>query len=258
MRFLFAALSLVTLTAVSCVHAEERFIRIDLGRDGAALPVYQMPHPEADATLILLPGGNGGTRVAPDGTPTSENFLVRARRHFHAQKFNVLIAFRPSDQTTLEFAQRTSAEHVAELERLIDHASRTFGQPVWLIGTSRGTISATAAAIALGERKVAGLVLTASVTGSRAGAVASQPIDRLRMPVLVVHHARDACRICDPMSALRIPAQLTSSPVKKAVLVELGAEPRGDPCEAFHWHGFINAEEATARLIGQWIRKPSN
>ncbi len=127
---------------------------------------------------------------------------------------------------------------------------------MWLIGTSRGSVSATAAAIALGEAAVQGLVLTSSVTTFRTGAIATQAIASIRIPALVVHHQKDACRICDPRAASRITAGMKSAPVKKFVLIDGGSDPQGDPCQSLHWHGFVNYEQPTVKVITDWIKNP--
>lgn len=239
-------------------QAQESWVQMDIGRGDARLPAYVMPNPNAVATLILLPGGDAGTGKILDGKPTSGNFLVRTRGEFHAAGFNVMVVFRASDLSELDYGYRVSKEHVAELAKVIAYAKQNFGKPVWLIGTSRGTVSGTAAAIALGESQVQGLVLTASVTSRRTGAIATQNIASLKTPTLVVHHKNDACRICVPYEASRITADLKSSPVKRFVMIEGGSEPEGDPCEAKHWHGFINYEKETAKLITDWIKNPQN
>jgi len=147
---------------------------------------------------------------------------------------------------------------VGEIAKVITYAKQQFGKPVWLVGTSRGTVSGTAAAIALGETQVQGLVLTSSVTSKKTGAIATQNIGSLKIPVLVAHHKNDACNICVPSEARRITADLKSSPVKKFVMVEGGSDPEGDPCEARHWHGFINFEKETVKIIADWIKNPQS
>jgi hypothetical protein len=105
---------------------------------------------------------------------------------------------------------------------------------------------------------VQGLVLTSSVTSGKAGAIASQNIGSITVPTLVVHHKNDACKVCVPSEASRIAADLTSAPTRKFVLIEGGFAPEGDPCEARHWHGFINYEKETVRIITDWIKNPRN
>lgn len=204
------------LFAALVVCAEESMVPMDIARANANLPTYVMPHPQAIATLILLPGGDAGTGKIVDGKPGSGNFLVRAREAFFAENFNVIVVFRATDLSGLDYGYRVSPDHVAEIARVIAYARQQFGKPVWLVGTSRGTVSGTAAAIALGDTQVQGLVLTSSVTSQKTGAIATQDIASLKVPTLVVHHKKDACRICVPQEASRITAALKSAPTKNS------------------------------------------
>jgi pimeloyl-ACP methyl ester carboxylesterase len=249
--------TLLLLALVGVVAgAQEAFIQIDLGRSEARLPVYVLRNPQAVATLILLPGGDAGPGKIVDGKPTSGNFLSRSRELFHAQDFNVLVVYRPSDLSELEYGYRLSQQHLGELEKVITYARHELGKPIWLVATSRGTVSATAAAIALGDGGMQGLVLTSSVTSRKVGAIGSQNIAAIKVPTLVVHHKNDSCPICIPHEAGRIAADLKSAPVRKFVLVEGGSDPVGDPCGARHWHGFINHEKETVKTIADWIKHP--
>ena len=236
-------------------QAQTGMREMPLGRGDAFMPVYVSGTPQAVATLVLLPGGQSGTGRIQDGEPRSTNFLVRSRDLFKAEGFNVVIAFRPSDLKELDFPYRTSRAHVEEIDKVIELAAREFGKPVWLVGTSRGTVSGTAAALALGP-KVAGLVLTSSITSRAPGAVPSQDIGNLRIPVLVVHHQRDACMACVPYEARRMTASFKAAPVKKFIMIEGGSAPEGDPCEPLHWHGFIHYERETVKLMTDWIKNP--
>jgi hypothetical protein len=114
-------------------------------------------------------------------------------------------------------------------------------------------VSGTAAAIEFGPELVTGLVLTSSVTNLKPGAIATQNLNRLRIPVLVVHHTKDACKICVPSEAAKIPTLLVNSPKKDFMLVDGGSDPSGNVCNAQHWHGFINYEEQAVKLITDWI-----
>lgn len=237
--------------------AEERFFKLNLSR-GAELPVYEMSQVDGLGTLILLPGGDAGTGKIVDDKPTSANFLSRSRDFFYRERFNVLVMYRASDLNTMDYPYRLSSQHIKEIEELVNYAKKQFNKPVWLVGTSRGTVSGTAAAIALGKDLVNGLVLTSSVTSKKIGSISSQKVDAIMSPVLVVHHANDGCKICAPWEASQIKNLLKSSPHKKYVELTGGHSPEGDPCEAKHWHGFINYESETVKLISDWIKNPSN
>lgn len=257
--------SLLKLLAICClacigfgVQAQESMVYMDIGRGDARLPTYVMPNPNATATVILLPGGDAGTGKMVEGKPASGNFLSRSRGEFFAENFNVIVVYRASDLAGLDYGYRVSKDHVDELAKVIAYAKQNFGKPLWIVGTSRGTVSGTAAAIALGNTEVQGLVLTSSVTSKKTGAIATQNIASLQIPTLVVHHRNDACKVCVPDEASRITSGLKSAPVKKFIMIEGGSDPEGDPCEGKHWHGFVNYEKETVKVITNWIKNPQS
>ena len=100
------------------------------------------------------------------------------------------------------------------------------GKPVWLVGTSLGTISAAAAASAAPPLPIAGIVLSSSVTGVNRYTGFSVPMLKLaevRVPVLVIHHKDDSCDVCEPGKAHLITEALVNAPVKKLLLVSGGS-----------------------------------
>src|SRR5262249_62324919 len=88
---------------------------------------------------------------------------------------------------------RGTREHVMDLKAVIAWVRKKADVPVWLVGSSRGTQSAAYAATYLtGADGPDGLVLTSTMlTDTKEFAVPSLPLERLRIPVLVVHHCRD-------------------------------------------------------------------
>lgn len=250
-------LGLLLAHSAHSAHAEDGMLQLEIGRGEARMPAYAMESPAAQATLILLPGGDSGTGAIVDGQPQSGNFLVRSREFFRAAGYNVLILFRPTDLNTLDLRYRATSEHIAEIRTAVQYARQRYGKPVWLVGTSRGTVSGAAAAIVLGPELVNGLVLTSSITNQRASSITSFPLEKIVVPVLVVHHQWDACRFCVPGEAERAMDRFSAAPMKKFVLVEGGRDPIGDPCEAKHWHGYINYEAETVKLVTDWITSPA-
>lgn len=216
-----------------------------------------MPTPGATATVLLLSGGAGGIGLK-DGQPQSRNFLIRSRDLFRAEGFNVALLGNPSDKRAMDDVWRTSEMHRSDvLEVMQDIRRQGATQALWLVGTSMGTISAAALAIALPDQ-VAGVVLTASMASySLPTAVPKQKLDQLRMPVLVYHHRDDACRFTLPSDVPWIYRGLKNASVKKLWIVEGGENPSGNPCEALHWHGFIGMESRAVMDIGGWIRQPT-
>ena len=250
-------LALVLLLSLAA-SAAEQIIRLDT-RDGVKVPVYYMKRDGATATVILLPGGAGGFGTPADGKPTGNNFLVRTRDYFADAGLNVAVMSRASDKTDLDYPDRISPEHMLDIQKLVAYLKADAGLPVWLVGTSRGTVSATAAAIAFGNAELAGIVLTSSVVEhKKVGAVPTQDLAAIKIPVLVVHHENDACRLCKPYEVPSIIKGLKNAPFKKLVMVSGGSNPTGDPCESFHYHGYIGMEQEAVGIITNWIKHPTS
>lgn len=223
-------------------------------RPGVQHSLLWWPAPAARATVLLFPGGNGGFGRVTDGVPDGDNFLVRAAPLLVAQGLNVAIFGRPDDGSGLGYEARIDAPHLADIGAVLAEVRRRAGQAPWLIGTSRGTLSATAAAIAL-QPQVAGLILSSSVVGrNKAGAVPTQDLAAIRLPVLLIHHRRDACPVCRPADVPALLAQFSQASDKQLQWLDGGGPPHGKACGAWHWHGYNGIEaEAVAAMAG-WIR----
>lgn len=261
-----AALGLCIGLAVSVPARSGTTIQVPT-REGVSTSLFWEPAPALagppQATLLLFPGAGGGFgRVdAAIGQAGSRNFLVRSVGLFIAQGFNVAIFGRPTDRAELDYADRIHPDHLADVQKVLDHVTRQLSPaPVWLVGTSRGSISATAAAIALrADPRVAGLVLSSSVTSrKRTGAVPAQDLAAVRVPVLVVHHRHDACPICAPHEADGILRGLTNASTKKLMWMDGGGPVEGDACGAMHWHGYVGIERTVVDAITRWIQAPVN
>ena len=163
---------------------------------------------------------------------------------------------RPSDSDELDYADRVADRHMADVGAVLDFVRARADAPVWVIGTSRGTVSATAMAIRMQDR-LAGLVLSSSVVSlKKPGAVPGQDLAAIGLPVLLLHHARDACAVCRPDEVPAILRGLRNAPVKKLIMADGGRDPTGDPCSALHWHGFVGMERDAVDLIADWLEKP--
>jgi hypothetical protein len=101
-------------------------------------------------------------------------------------------------------------------------------------------------------------VLSSSITAFRfTGAVPKQALEAICVPVLVLHHERDACVACAPHEVALILKGLTNAPVKKLLWAAGGGPPRGHPCEPFHWHGYVGMEAEAVAWIADWVRHPA-
>src|SRR3974390_1908930 len=138
-------LLLVIALAAPLAQAADRLVNIET-RPGVKVGSYWMERPGAKATILLLPGGEGGLGMK-DGVPMSQNFLTRSRDLFAAAGYNVAVVGKPSDHNNLDSYFRSTDDHIADLRAVVEKL-RGSGKPVWLVGPSLGTISAGAAASA--------------------------------------------------------------------------------------------------------------
>lgn len=217
--------------------------------------LWQVPA-QPRASVILLVGGNGGLHLGADGSlgGMGGNFLSRTRAQFLQQGLAVALMDAPSDRQVPPFLSgfRQTPEHVADLKALIADVRQRGQLPVALVGTSRGTQSAAAVAIALAESGGPdALVLTSTIlTDPQSKAVPKMALDTLRIPVLVMHHQQDGCKLCSPAD---LPMLLGKLPAGYQVRMYEGGSNVGDPCEAMAYHGFNGLERRVVHDLSVWL-----
>lgn len=213
----------------------------------------------AAATLVLLMGGNGQLGIYPNGSlQRNTHFLARARSLLTARGHVVMLVDAPSDRRDLGGDFRESAEHASDLGAVIAHARRTFRQPVWLVGHSRGTHSAVNAATHLsGDAAPDGIVLAAPILErSRFGSADAKPlqesgVETLRIPVLVLHHKGDGCQVSPPAKLPELQAKLPAA-TSRIVTYE-GGTSRGAFCEVQAFHGFNGIEPQVVEDLSTFV-----
>jgi dienelactone hydrolase len=211
------------------------------------------------AALVLLAGGHGGLQIFPNGSFAwgEGNFLVRTRGLFMQQGLAVAVVDAPSDRQSAPFLGgfRQTPAHVADLKAVIAWLRDKTGVPVWLVGTSRGTQSAAWAATQLprADGGPDGLVLTSTILNDPRGRpVPAMPLERVAVPVLVVHHQQDGCKLCPFGETTGLMDKLTAAPRKELIAVS-GGISKGDPCEALAYHGYNGVEADVVGRIAAWI-----
>jgi pimeloyl-ACP methyl ester carboxylesterase len=210
------------------------------------------------ASLILFMGGRGALGLQRGGvSPRNTNFLVRSRHQFAERGFLVAVPDAPSDRTGEALVRfRTSAEHATDVRALIAALRAEADVPVWLVGTSMGSVSAAGVAARLHEGGPDGIVLTSSVmAASREMGESLQDValDRIRVPVLLVHHRDDACRAsryADTSWAMR---RLSAAPKRELLTFSGGDAPQSEACEPLAPHGYFGIEERVIDAITAWI-----
>ncbi len=219
--------------------------RIDLPtRPGVTQPVYATFAAKPAASILLFPGGDGIV------AQVSRNFLIRIAPDLVRQGFTVLVIDTPSDHPAgMSIAFRASAEHALDIGAVVDLAKSRSDAPVWLIGTSRGSVSAGNAASVLGKR-IHGVILTSSVWGQGMAGVA---LEKIAVPVLVVHNRDDGCHVSPFAGVDDAMGRLTGAPVRQLLAVS-GGLSKGDACGAMSQHGYLGIEQQVVPPMVDWIR----
>jgi pimeloyl-ACP methyl ester carboxylesterase len=240
-------------------NALEETIRTIPSRPGVT-ESFVLIHPPAapQASVILFMGGRGAIGLQRGRLgPRNTNFLVRTRQRFAERGLLVAVLDVPSDRMTEALVRfRTSAEHAADVRALIVALRAETPVPVWLVGTSMGSVSAASAAARLDEGGPDGVVLTSSVMGSSremGESLQDVALERIRVPVLMVHHRDDACRAsryADTSWAMR---RLSAAPRKELLTFSGGDAPQSDACEPLAPHGYFGIEERVVEAIVAWI-----
>jgi pimeloyl-ACP methyl ester carboxylesterase len=253
---MFRWLALLALIVVCDASAAEEIVTLAT-RSGVtqsyllSVPVSGNPL----AVAVLFAGGGGRVNLARERERKHldrGNFLVRSRRLFVQAGIVAAVMDAPSDYPAgMEDEFRLGAAHAADVGKVVaDLGSRFPGFAVFLVGTSRGTVSAANAAARL-RHDVKGVVLTAAVfqAGKRLGwpGLSDFDLGSIRAPVLLVHHVDDECGVT-PYAAARALAERYP-----LISVSGGLRPQSGPCQAMSSHGFLGREAETVREIVNWM-----
>ncbi len=232
-------------------------------RDGVTIKFIEDTAAGASApTVILFMGGNGRVRLNKwdgSGNPVG-NFLVRSRGQFAKAGFNVAVPDAPSDRLNKKglIGSRSGAKHAQDITAVIAHMRKKSSGKMFLIGTSRGTISAAGVGARLPADVLGGIVLTATVTRANnkgnADSVTDADLKKIKVPVLFAHHKDDSCYVCVPGDIGDISKKLVNAPTTKTLFFEGGDGWRGNPCGSKHAHGFLGIEDKVVADIAAWIK----
>jgi hypothetical protein len=241
----------VSLLLASTLAGQE--IKAIPTRPGVTLKVLlNIPAAPAKAILIMFPGGNGANMFKEKSgqIQLGKNFLVRTSPQFVKQGLVLAIVDAPSDQANgMSAGFRNSPEHIQDIRKVIDFLDVQGLKPIYLIGTSRGTLSAAYLGMELQDKRVKGLVLTSSL----GGAIGGFPLRRITLPVLLVHHRDDGCKVCPFQEAVALKNKLSGASRVDFVEVLGGSPPQSGPCQALSNHGFLGREDQVVQVIAEWI-----
>jgi pimeloyl-ACP methyl ester carboxylesterase len=204
--------------------------------------------------LILFPGGNGAVpyRITNEGTAYGWNVLVRSADEFVRRGLAVVTVNPPSDHPNgMSTGFRESPEHAGDIAMLTAYLVGQGFERVFLVGNSRGTLSVAALASQLRDSHIKGIVLTSTLEYDNF--MRWLMLDKIGVPVLMVHHREDACRVSAFSEAEKTRDSLRSRTKVDFVEVNGGGAAMSPPCNDLGSHGFFGVEVKVVQVIADWV-----
>jgi hypothetical protein len=229
-------------------------------RPGAVMRVVTDRPATPVGSVILLAGDDGVLNIDEQGairsTSLVQNFLIRTRASYVAAGYAM---FAPDIASDLKGTQgyRFGKTHADDLSAVVAEA-RKVSPKVAVIGTSRGAISAVDVFVKGQGADV--LVISSGVLldhNKSASASTVGGLDRIRVPVLLMRHAQDFCKVTPPGDADKFKAMLSGAPKVDIVTINGGgpSSANADACGALHYHGFMGVESVAIAATVQWLKE---
>jgi hypothetical protein len=261
-KTIFSLATLSLWLCASTAFAQQEIVTLAT-RSGVTQSYFLTSIPkDLQAVAVLFPGSGGSIQLrSENGKPrfNQGNFLVRSRAEFIKGGVAAALIDAPSDQQSgwgMSDEFRLGDAHLTDIGAVVDDLNKRFpGVPLFLVGTSRGTISAAALGAKLGHR-TAGAVLTSTMfrqaprrSNEPGPGLSKFDFATIKIPLLLVHHVSDQCGSTPYSEAARL------SDKYPLISVFGGQPPQSGPCEAFSQHGYLGKEPETVEQIVNWMLK---
>jgi dienelactone hydrolase len=253
-----ALLALLIATALPAWAAES--VLTLAPRSGVTLRVL-VDRPAAPVgSVVLMAGGDGVLDLDAQGNIGSGlrgNHLVRTRADYVKAGYAVFVPDVASDQRGTR-GYRFGTDYANDVAAVIAEA-RKVAPPVGIVGTSRGALSVAALFTKQSAVRPDAAVISSGVLLGNEGGTGSAStmgdVSRINVPVMLLRHRFDACRVTPPADADRFKALLTGAPKVDVVTLD-GGGPRvttSEPCGAMHYHGFHGIDDQAVAATVEWL-----
>ncbi len=208
-----------------------------------------------EAAALLYAGGSGDIRLRSEGGRAKfspGNFLIRSRAEFVRNRIQPVLVDVPSDwRSGVTDVYRHSDAQTADARAVLAEVRKRFpGLPVFIVTTSRSTLTAAHLARVFAAGETAGIVLSSSMVAPGAWeTIGSLDPATVKVPLLFVHHRDDGCAATPYAAAARLAGGYPLISVKG------GDAPRSGPCDPFAAHGYLGKEAQTVDAIAAWMLK---
>jgi pimeloyl-ACP methyl ester carboxylesterase len=257
MRICKLIVAAIAVLATTPTLAAERFETIPT-RPGVTQGFYIVePATKPWAVALLYVGGDGNMKLDAQGpTDLKGNFLLRIANQLKGAGILLVYPDVPSDLQSGMGNRRNDESHAADAAAIVAWIRTRSTAPIFVVGTSRGTVSAANIGAHSAEGSLAGVVLTSSITrvSKQLGAVDSAALSAIRVPTLVVHNREDACNVTVPSDIPHLFDALKAAPKKDLVWMSGGVPPKSGPCDGRSAHGYFGIERETASTMIDWMK----
>jgi hypothetical protein len=174
--------------------------------------------------------------------------LIRSANLFLEDGLNFMMADTEPANVGIDLTFRLSSAQM-QIQGFINAAINLWGKPVWVVGTSNGSVSAvTAAASSLSG--LAGVVLTSARTDLSADptnqTTFNMYVSQITGPAFVVWHKDDHCTVSSPAGSQALFTTIPSHN-KGSAAFQGGYSVATDPCGAFSEHGYAGIEDEVVK-----------
>jgi len=228
---------------------------------GVGAQVFDVPHNSEESTrtllieankpkavVLLFPGGGGKSVISGGGSVKSRHTFVRSLDLWAQYGIDAVLVDSPYDLGDLRKGNlRGREDHLSRVNEVVGFYKAKFGLPVWIFGHSMGSSTATyyANEISRSKGKLRGIIIAGTINSASLD-------DEVDLPVLGIHHARDACA-GTPVAASK--TVIEGRPTKYVSRLEIieGGISEGNICDAFAYHGFNQTEPEFIKRAAQFI-----
>jgi len=250
--------ALVLLAMVASARAAQELFTIPTrsGVTESYLLIRNPPSTIPKIVVVAFVGGSGVIGLAEREVPIkfspTTNALIRMRSDLVDSDCAEAVVDAPSDKpgpTGMSDEFRLGPDHLADIRAVIADTKKRFPDAkVFLVGHSRGTVSAAALAAKLGD-SIQGVVLMSTATNrdNYGPALSTFNFASIKVPVLLVHHREDGCTTNPYYNAERLSR---SFPL---VSVSGGDPPQSGPCDSQAAHGYWGRDAPVAQAVENWM-----
>lgn len=206
------------------------------------------------AVALVYSGGYGVIQLRlENGRPKFQtgNFLVRSRGDFIRNGVLPVLVEVPSDFSGgVPDRYRRSDDQVTDARAVLAEIRKRYASiPVYIVTTSRSTLSGAYLGQVLAPTEIAGVVLSSSMVAPGRGweSLAGFDFKSVRSALLFVHHREDGCKATPYYAAERIAQDFT------LISVSGGLAATSGPCEPFAPHGYYGREAQAVDAIAAWM-----